>query len=155
MFSLGVCMSFAKQYNYKIRVVLWEDKYSIMDQQWSQLAYLILCTNSSVTVIMLLSAYHWTINKKNLQLKIPSRVIIFSHVYEKGKGSYLCDRISTKKKKRREFWFKNLVKTKIEIWYFLAWTQFPSRLAHTMKRLWSQKCSVSVPSNMVTTSHSN
>lgn len=58
MFSLGVCMSFAKQYNDKIRVVLWEDKYSTMDQQWSQLAYLILCTNSSVTVIMLLSAYH-------------------------------------------------------------------------------------------------
>lgn len=57
MFSLGVCISFAKQYNDKIRVVLWEDKYSTMDQQWSQLAYLILCTNS-VTVIMLLSAYH-------------------------------------------------------------------------------------------------
>lgn len=58
MFSLGVCMSFAKQYNDKITVVLWEDKYSTMEQQWSQLAYLILCTNSSVTVIMLLSAYH-------------------------------------------------------------------------------------------------
>lgn len=58
MFSLGVCMPFAKQYNDKITVVLWEDKYSTMEQQWSQLAYLILCTNSSVTVIMLLSAYH-------------------------------------------------------------------------------------------------
>lgn len=58
MFSLGVCMSFAKQYNDKITVMLWEDKYSTMEQQWSQLAYLILCTNSSVTVIMLLSAYH-------------------------------------------------------------------------------------------------
>lgn len=55
-----------------------------MGQKWGPLA-LLNSLHKFLFIVVLLPADQCTISK-NLHVKIPSRVIIFSHVYEKAKG---------------------------------------------------------------------